>query len=95
MREGEKVGVMVTSAAHGVLEAVHVSDTRETGFEFRRAGTEYWLVTNCSARHTGLEGKYGEGFFMSAMRQAIGCPTSRTSPGYITFIELLRHGQCQ
>lgn len=84
VRQGQK-GVVVASAAHGILEGVHVADTSETGFEFRRAGTEYWLVTNCSARHTGTEGKYGEGFYVG---DATGnwLSDQPDTPGYITFI---------
>jgi len=64
---------------------VHVSNTQEAGFEFRRTGTEYWLVTNCSVRHAGLEGKYGEGFYVG---DATGNWLSNMpdTPGHITFI---------
>jgi hypothetical protein len=83
VRGGQK-GVVVAAAAHGILEGVQVSDTGEAGYEFRRTGTEYWLVRDCSARRTGLEGKYGEGFYVG---DATGNWLTNTAdtPGYITF----------
>jgi hypothetical protein len=82
---GGQTGIQVSHAAHGILDGVHVSGTQEAAFEFRRTGTEYWLVTNCSARHTGLEGKYGEGFYVG---DATGNWRSNEpdTPGHITFI---------
>ncbi len=82
---GGQVGVEVTHAAHGELEDVRVSATREAGFEFRRTGTEYWLVKNCSAQHTGLEGKYGEGFYVGDAK-GNWLSDKPDTPNHITFL---------
>jgi len=82
---GGQVGVEVTHAAHGELDYVRVSGTQEAGFEFRRTGTEFWLVRNCSAQHTGLEGKYGEGFYVGDAK-GNWLTNKPDTPNHITFL---------
>jgi hypothetical protein len=82
---GGQVGVEATHAAHGELEGVRVSGTQEAGFEFRRTGTEYWLVKNCSAQHTGLEGRYGEGFYVGDAK-GNWLSDKPDTPNHITFL---------
>ncbi|MGH8047421.1 MAG: hypothetical protein ACREKL_09260 [Chthoniobacterales bacterium] len=81
-RGGEK-GIYVTGA-HGLLRGVDVSDTQEEGFTFKRSRARYWLVEDCTVRHAGLEGRYGEGFYVG---DATGnwLSDQADTPGYITF----------
>ncbi len=81
-RGGQK-GIYVTGA-HGVLDKIDVADTEEEGFTFKRSGARYWLVTDCVAHHTGLEGKYGEGFYVGDAAENWLSDLPDT-PGYITF----------
>jgi hypothetical protein len=82
---GGEVGIEVTHAAHGELDDVRVSGTQEAGFEFRRTGTEFWLVKNCSAQHTGREGKYGEGYYVGDAK-GNWLSDKPDTPNHITFL---------
>lgn len=82
IRGGQK-GIYV-GGAHGILDGISVSDTQEEGFTFPRSDAQYWLVKNCSVRHTGLEGKYGEGFYVG--ESSGNWLTNRPdTPNHITF----------
>jgi hypothetical protein len=56
-------GFVADDADHGWLDRVHVKNTQQESVKFRNK-SRFWLVTYCSARNTGLQGKFGEGFYV-------------------------------
>jgi hypothetical protein len=76
-------GLVITSADHGVVDNVHIRCTDQEAFKIRNQ-SQYWLFTFCSARNTGLQNDYGEGFYVGqAASNWVG--DTPDASGYVTF----------
>jgi hypothetical protein len=61
--ENSDKGMVIDNANNGIVHNVHCMDIQNEAFKIRNQ-SKNWLFTFCSARRTGLEGEYGEGFYV-------------------------------
>ncbi len=76
-------GLVIDHSNHGAADHVHVMDIQQEGVKVRN-NSQYWAFTYCSARRTGLQGTYGEGFYVgqASSNWISGQPDIS---GYVTF----------